>query len=198
MPTADDTTYYIAFGRFIHWYARVEAATHEVFEWSADFTRDEARAITSGMRLNDIMSMTKRLAAFRKSVEAQKEIAYVYDHLSTLSKLRDLLVHRGAEVIGDIAYSTNVRTVKSKADWEVFDIKISEIEAAADDCMRIWVRIRELIDPDPKSVYAHGDGAEWLARPWQYKYRQPKFPHRPSGGGPTTQSKKPRDPSSQG
>lgn len=196
MSTADDDAYYIAFGRFIHWYARVEAATHGVFEWCTDLTRDEARAITGGMRLADIMSTTKRLAIFRKSADAQKEIEYLYSQLATVSQLRDLLIHRGADAIGDTAYITNIHTARTKADWEILDVKISEIKDAADDCARIWVRIRELIDPDPNSAYAHGDAAEWLARPWRYKHRQPRFPHRPSGGGPTTRSRKPHGSSS--
>jgi hypothetical protein len=198
MPTADDNAYYIAFGRFIHWYARVEAETHGVFEWCSDFTRNEARAITGGMRLADIMSITKRLVIFRKNADAQKEIESLYTQLATVSQLRDLLIHRGADAIGDTAYITNVHTARTKADWEILDVKISEIKDAADDCARIWIRIRELIDPDPKSAYADGDAAKWLAQPWRYKHRQPKFPHRLSGRGSTTRSRKPRDASSRG
>jgi len=199
MSQADDDAYYKAFGKFIHWYARVEGESHSLFEWCSGLTQEEARSITTGQRLKDIMSMTKRLAALRKIPTVQKEIDTIFDQISAVSALRDFLVHRGATVFGDKAVSTNIHSARSKADWEYFDVKILEIKDAGLDCARMWTRMRELIDPNPASAWKHGEGARWLAQPWRYKHRPPTFPHRPpSSKGSSARSKKRQPSSSQG
>jgi hypothetical protein len=186
MSEANDNTYYIAFGKFIHWYARVEGATHGLFEWCSGLTQEEARSITNGQRLKDVMSMTRRLASLRKSADVCNEINTIFDQLLILTELRHLLIHRGAEIFGDMASITNIRTAKSKADWQVLDIKIAEIRDAAHDCSFIWIRIKELINPDPDSYWQHGDAAKALAQPWRYKHRAPRFPHRAPNQIPAT------------
>jgi hypothetical protein len=180
--------YYIEFGRFIYWYARVEAVAHALFEFCIGASKEEARAISGGLRFGDIRNITKRLAKVRKlDIGLQTEIDQLFSQIGEISKLRDTLVHRGAEVVAGVIWSTNLATSKSDEDIEILKLNLSDITAAKTDCLRIFARIDRILQPD---FYQHREAMEWLAQPWLYKHRSAETPNRPPKRPANTRSRK--------
>jgi hypothetical protein len=172
--------YYTEFGRFIYWYARVEGIAHALFEYCMGASKEEARAISGGLRFGAIRNITKRLAKVRKlDAAVQTEIDQLFRQIADIAKLRDTLVHRGAEVVADVIWSTNLATSKSDEDIEILKLNLSDITAAKTDCLRIFARIDRILQP---TFYQHPEAIEWLAQPWLYKYRPPETPNRSPKG----------------
>jgi len=184
--------FYKAFGEFILWYARVENTVHALFRHCTGMPEDVARVISGGMRISDVMGITKRLAKVREFDEnTQAEIENVFTQMNEISKLRDVLIHRGGEYVAGHITSTNLATVRFKEDWEVVRLKIDDISDAKADCVRLYVRLDSLIDP--AFYWTNPDAMKWLLQPWRYKHRPPDTPNRAS---PPKRPKRERPPPS--
>jgi hypothetical protein len=161
--------YFAKFGEFIHWYASVERIIHYIFRHFSGMPEDVARTIDGGMALTALISTIKRVIVARKIAEKDK------DELEALfiTQLRDSLVNRGGESIGQSVISANLHVAKSQLDWEVLELKLSDIKDAAVDCVQLYMRFTRLLEPESawtKDAEAHN----LLDTPWQYKPRAPK------------------------
>jgi hypothetical protein len=170
--------YFHMFGRFMNQYANVESMVHALFRRMSSLPDAEARVISGGMRLTDVIQIIRRLARVKKLPEkpvARLENAFV--QLAIIGELRDKLVHRGASISGDEITSTNARTARFKEDTEVITLKIKDIKAALLDLIAISLSLLLLYSGAPE--FANMDARLTLPEePWLYKPLPPETPYR--------------------
>lgn len=169
--------YYGKFGHFVNQFANVEAIVH-FFCWrTIGIPDDQGRVITGGMRLHDVIEITKRLARAKKlPAETQQNITRLFSQLSLISSLRDRLIHRGVNISGDDIVSSNERTARFKEDIEILRLSVRDIEAASLDLAYIFIQFLGLARP---RLMGRKLSSELAQEPWLYKPRQPETPHRP-------------------
>ncbi|HUZ91527.1 MAG TPA: hypothetical protein VMU78_06470, partial [Methylocella sp.] len=121
-------TYYAKFGEFVHWYSAVERIIHYLFRHYSGLPDNVARAIDGGMSVSGLLSIINRMiVALKIPNNEQQQIKTIFDHINHITKLRDSLIHRGSESIGDVVYSTNIHLAKSPVDIEILELNISDI-----------------------------------------------------------------------
>jgi hypothetical protein len=172
---------YALLGMFIEHYARVERTVHLLFRYCTGTMDDIARIVAGGMRLSDLIKGISQLAASRGlGDEFKTEIDACFNQLSAISKLRDVLVHRGTipQDDGDLI-STNLYTAKTREAVEVLRISPEDIADAINDCLVLRMRLERLTFP-PGHWARSADASEILCRPWLYKHRQPVNPLKPA------------------
>ena len=126
-PSAPEV-YYEAFGRFIQYYALAETQVHLLFWHISGLHLNAARSISSGMRLSDLMTITKSVIASRDlGEELASKVENAFTHLSEIGSLRDKLVHRGAEITENVIISSNAKTAATKENIEVMRLNIGDI-----------------------------------------------------------------------
>jgi hypothetical protein len=172
--------YFRTFGYFMNQFANVEAMVHALLRRITSLPDKEARVISGGMRLGDVIDITRRLARVRNL--PPKPVALMekaFQQLALIGNLRDKLVHRGASisVSGDEITSSNARTVRFKEDTEILKLSVQDIEAAALDLGVIFIRFLTLYHSGPNFEKA-ALRAMLKDEPWLYKPRQPETPHR--------------------
>jgi hypothetical protein len=134
--------------------------------------------------------MIRRLAKARSfALDVSLEIDELLNHVSSIAKLRDLLIHRGGTYIGGTIYSSNALIAKNIEDTELLKLNIKDIENATSDLAKIWVRLGFIADP-PAPVSA--DYLAWMHEPWQYRHLTPDTPNRASPPKPQGRKRPPR------
>jgi len=183
--------YYARFGEFIHWYAIVERIVHYVFRHFSGLPEEVARTIDGGTALSSLVSLIRRVVKARNVSEVEQiELEALFDHLNHIMQLRDSLIHRGGENIGELVLSTNVHVARTRLDIEILELNLDDIKAAAHDCIQLFSRFERLMWPDDERMKG---AQEWLGAPWRYKPRQPRKPNQPP-----SRSARPRPPASRG
>src|SRR5258708_4461995 len=171
--------YFAKFGQFIHWYASVERIVHYVFRHFSGLPQEAARTIDGGMALSALIGLIHRVVVARKVSEAERnELELLFDHLGHITLLRDTLIHRGGESLGERVIATNYHVARSEIDFEYIELNLSDIKDAALDCSQMYMRFERLMSPEAAWL-AEAGAWEWLERPWRYKRRQPKKPNQP-------------------
>ncbi len=167
-PSAPEV-YYEAFGRFIQYYALAETQVHLLFWHISGLHLNAARSISSGMRLSDLMTITKSVIASRDlGEELASKVENAFTHLSEIGSLRDKLVHRGAEITENVIISSNAKTAATKENIEVMRLNIGDIRLAMSDCMAIVMRLMMICDPAAEALKIEL-GQRLLRLPWLYK-----------------------------
>ncbi len=124
--------YFAKFGEFIHWYASVERIVHYVFRHFSGLPQEAARTIDGGMALSALISLIRRIVVARKVSEAERnELELLFDHLGHITLLRDTLIHRGGESLGERVIATNYHVARSEIDFEYIELNLSDIKDAA-------------------------------------------------------------------
>jgi hypothetical protein len=179
---ADD--YFAALGRFIHSYARLEVGLHVLFRHCLGLG-DAGRSLSAGESADRLMAMTSRVATARRLEQATiDEIQSVFSHIRDISKLRNSLIHRGAEIYGDDIISSNLMTARTVEEAEILRMNLTDIEAATSDCRTASLRLSAIVIPNAPNL--NTDAArEALARAWVYKPLQQERPYQSSGAGPS-------------
>jgi hypothetical protein len=186
--------YFAKFGEFIHWYANVERIVHYVFRHYSGLPQEAARTIDGGMNLSALIGLTRRIVVPRKVSEAERdELELLFDHLGHITKLRDYLVHRGGESVGENVISTNYHVARSEIDFEYIELNLNDIHNAMMDCTQLYMRFELLMHPDAAWLKDPDVRArEWLWQPWRYKPRQPKKPNEPPRSSTQSRKRQPR------
>jgi hypothetical protein len=96
-PTAEETrvkNFHLALGRFVATFAKVEFATHLVFQHYAKLTPAAARALLSGVRTNQTRSHLKRLFEIGFiTKEEWDDISPTLDQLGEINSRRNDILH---------------------------------------------------------------------------------------------------------
>jgi hypothetical protein len=186
--------YFAKFGQFVHWYANVERIVHYVFRHFSGLPQEAARTIDGGMNLSALIGLTRRLVAARKISEAERnELELLFDHLAHVTKLRDVLIHRGGESVGEHVISTNYHVARSETDFEYIALNLSDIDAAMLDCTQMYMRFDLLMEPNaPWFKTMPEEARAWLNQPWRYKPRQPKKPNPKPPASAQSRKRQPR------
>jgi hypothetical protein len=187
-----DTEYFGRFGEFIHRYASVERIVHYIFRHYSTLPEKVARTIDGGMALSSLISLVKRMAVAADISEPERsELETLFDHLGHITLLRDTLIHRGGENVGQDVISTNLHVAKSEIDLEILTLNLDDIKGAALDCGQMYMRFARLLSPD--SDWADDPAAqEWLRQPWRYIPRQPRKPNQRPRASARSQKRQPR------
>jgi len=145
----DSTSHvYAAFGRFISQYATVEETIHILFRQCTGLHDNAARAISSGMRLIDLIQRIRRLnKANKKPAITQDALEMLFEQFSLIHNLRDILVHRRSVFWGDEIISMNHMTSKSLDDSEKLTAHFKDIDNATTDLCVIYIKLFNLMDP---------------------------------------------------
>lgn len=170
------------FGRFVNSFARVETAVHVLFQRCAGLDDSAARVISGGQRLTDLMNIIRRLirlGRFKGGAPIGSAVGRLFDQISAVAKLRDMLVHRGADFDTDGGVSvTNRLTARAEEDVELLQINARDIVFANTDCAVIMGMLAVLaFENDHDRLREAASQVERYA--WLYKHRQPDTPNRP-------------------
>jgi hypothetical protein len=169
--------YFAEFGRLMHSYTRIEIAVHMLFRHCLGIG-DAGRVLSGGEPMRKVMTMTRRIAQARNIDDAViSDIDAIFQHINAISVLRDSLVHRGAEIYGDLVLSTNVKTAKFLEEAQLLRINVEDIKAATEDCGVAEIRIGAIITPtDP--TFQTAEMQDLLKRAWLFKPLQQETPYR--------------------
>jgi hypothetical protein len=186
--------YFAKFGQFIHWYANVERIVHYVFRHFSGLPQEAARTIDGGMNLSALVSLIRRIIVARKVSQTDRnELECLFDHLGHITVLRDTLIHRGGESIGENVISTNYHVARSETDFEYIELNLKDIQDAMLDCTQMYMRFEQLMEPNaPWFKSAPDEARAWLNQPWRYKPRQPKKPNPKSPASAQSRQRQPR------
>jgi hypothetical protein len=139
--------YFAKFGQFIHWYANVERIVHYVFRHFSGLPQEAARTIDGGMNLSALVSLIRRIIVARKVSQTDRnELECLFDHLGHITVLRDTLIHRGGESIGENVISTNYHVARSETDFEYIELNLKDIQDAMLDCTQMYMRFEQLME----------------------------------------------------
>lgn len=173
-----DTPYFAMFGRFIAEYALAEAAVHMVARHLVGLSNDAARAIFSGLRLNDIQNRIFALMDLTKFPQDKKKIVEdCFSQLDAIGFHRDRLVHRSLNFDQDrrVLSADNVFTAKSVSKTELHTYTLGDLDDMRDDAGKIFYRLSQITHPQETSQ--NDSVIAWVNSPWRYKPPEP--PPRP-------------------
>jgi hypothetical protein len=180
-------------GRFTHAYAITEGFIHVAFRKISKIPDDVARAITGGQRVKDIIPALKLVAKIHKYPSADiSEIEAIFSQFNIISRLRDKIVHRGAQPFGDEFRVSNLFTIKKAEDFELLRFNGEHVKNAIADLGRIMMRVTIVSSPERLTFDAAQRKAIYGA--WLYKPPEPRTPNRKSRKAPRRRER-PSEPS---
>lgn len=176
MLTSDDllAPYWLALGKFVHRYAEIEAAMHQVLRIVSDVPDRTAQALFSGTRVSQATDIVKRLYTARRA-HLPLYLQKAFSQIGVVNKARDRLLHHGMQFEhGKIIVTDESKNIPSRAFKHV--ISVADMEALEEDATTIqaclvcfWIESRrpDLIGGE------HHTGWVSLAQA-QWRYSQPK------------------------
>jgi hypothetical protein len=169
-------SYFEALGRFIHSYARLEVGLHILFRHCLGLG-DAGRSLSAGESADRLMTMTSRIARARNLEQTLvDEMQDVFTHIRNISKLRNSLIHRGAEIYGDDIISSNVMTARTVEEAEILRMNLSDIQAATSDCDTAFLRLAAISTRDAPNLNTD-EARETRGRAWRYTPLQHESPY---------------------
>ncbi len=158
-------------GKFVAKFSETEALIQTVFWEFAGVQPPTAQAVFSGVRTDDAMGKITRIADAQKWPQTrQKRKQHVFDQLKHINKLRNNILHYGAQLEGpDIWKVTNKAFVHVPENISSEVISPQTLKAAWHDLDTIDLLLLDMVlegregRPDPDTV----DQA--LKTAWQYK-----------------------------
>jgi hypothetical protein len=93
--------YFEALGRFVHEFARAEAAVHIGIHRFAGVSSETAAKFKGGMRLSDLVTVTRHLAKANRDRLSTGRVKELLDQLDKISSLRNQVVHSGVQTASE-------------------------------------------------------------------------------------------------
>lgn len=162
--------YWKALGKFIHEFARIEAALQLLLWRLSKMDPKLAKAVFSGTRIDGASQFIRRLLEVRP-IDKKKE-AVLLDMLTQLkiiNDVRNLIVHHGAKVQeGDLWLVTNKHTAHAARSLQEMQISVKMLNAMTSDLSRIGLNLTLLSTPrQPATLFSRY--ARLLTGAWLYK-----------------------------
>ena len=182
-PQPDFDAFHLALGRFLTRFSGTEAFMQTILWRLARVQSPTAQAVFSGIRTEGVMQYINRIAAAEKWSKTQCDLLqFVFTQLGHINKLRNNILHYGAEPEGHDAWIvTNKQFAHVPENVSRIVISPLTLDMAASDLEKIETHLIDFV----YSGHLRGsdrDGIDLiLARTWQYK------PPPQSGGRRKTQ-----------
>jgi hypothetical protein len=176
------SVYYLALGRFTHRFAQAELSVHSVLRHYAGMTIEVARALLSGVRIQETGRQLGRLHEIGVVPDEKwGELKYLFDHLGVINGARNEIFHHGAINIaeGD-GIVTNAAMALVEDRITAFKISVESLDAMTADLRKILVHLHIGHMGRPPLKAAHATLDEILRASWRYKHQQlpPKKSHK--------------------
>jgi hypothetical protein len=170
--------YLTALGQFIHHFSAAENMVHMGFYVAANLPQEVASIVKKDASTAAIISMIKALLSRSPlgSVE-RADVLKCIEQLGVISEFRNRVIHRGASASesGNLV-ADNLATMRSIESLELFEFSISDVKDAADDLLRITLRLMDALFPHTKRKNTAAFESA-LHAPWRHKRFSPRMPH---------------------
>ena len=196
MPPLDIASFHKTLGRFIWEFSQTEAALFTYLLVTSRMRINDARAVFTDARINNVKTHINRLRKAR-GVPDDPKLDSVLNQLGSITRLRNDIVHYGAmpTIDGDLTISDEMWKLENATTYR---IKLTDIEdATADICaIKAFIPMHMLKDLASVAPIATVKAPFILTAPnelppWRYKSPQPIRP--PNTNRPKP-SKPPRPP----
>ena len=176
---ADDKTaettqmeaYYLALGRFVHMFAKVELTTFLVLRHYARMTLPAARALLSGIRMDGTQSMLRRL----QEIDLIDQVAWadadmLLKHLSDINKFRNDILHH-TTMLSESGRGIVTNAAKAHREDKVTQLLVSPdiLNGATADLRKIMVHLH--VRHMGKTPIEEPEVDLILRAPWRYTPR---------------------------
>jgi hypothetical protein len=160
--------YYLALGCFTHRFAWVEEAVHTVLSHYAKLPPAAARALLSGVRVDETKNRLSRLHEVGLISDADwMDVEPMFQQLGIINNRRNEIFHHGASFIAEGAgVVTNATMALTEERITKFDISADIIDDMTADLKKIFFHlyVRHMGQPQK-----HPKLEEILREPWRYK-----------------------------
>jgi hypothetical protein len=166
--------YHQALGCFVDSYAHVELLTFLALRWHTKTSADIARAVFSGVRVNEALGYFRRLAEIG-AIDAKEwsALSPVVDQLKTINQRRNDILHHGADGVASGEGVVSNQAMALKLDRiQSFPISPEILDDMTADLHKITAHLltRHLGRPSLRGKHPELDAV--LSRAWQYKQKQ--------------------------
>lgn len=177
-PTASESptgkarqqAYYLALGRFVDMFAKVENAIAQSLWHYAETPFHMGRALFPHVGVADAMGLIKRVFEVTKaSDEAFAALADLFDQLSTISTVRNKILHHGAISVpeGNAAVTDALKAI-SQDKIKSFAISPAALDDATTDLTKIFIHLTIDHMGRPELLGLHPHLNEIMGAPWKY------------------------------
>jgi hypothetical protein len=171
--TSDATAaFFQALGRFLTRFSEIEALMQTTLWSLAGVPQPTAQAVFSGVRTEGAMQFINRIAAAEEwNTYRREELQYVFTQLGLINKLRNNILHYGAEQEGPDAWVvTNKQFVHVPENVSRTIISPTTLEHARHDLDKVETHLTYLLLATSHIPGPDRDQIESvLQRPWRYK-----------------------------
>lgn len=187
IPNSD--AYFIALGRFAHYYASLEIAVQAILWVHVRTDVFVARAIFNGTRVNDAIGRIKRIrevTAEPMDSPESKLLEYVFQQIAQITKARDDVFHYGAWAGPDGELTvTNWARAHVQDAIQGFKISVEVLEGLTADIERCSEILVVFCTTKARRIQLSATDipAEWL-KPWRYKSTEQAIHRKPRHGKP--------------
>jgi hypothetical protein len=166
--------YYLALGRFAHWFAQAELAVHSVLAHYANLSTSNARALFSGVRARDTKSLPQRLHELGTiSEEEWIDAEPVFQQLTLINSRRNDIFHHGASSIAEgVGIVSNAAMAHIEERITGFEISPHIPDDMTADIRKILTHLYIRHMGRPRLLGKHPQLDEILLAPWRYKPKQ--------------------------
>jgi hypothetical protein len=162
--------YYEALGRFTDIFSQVETAIATTLWFYANTTKDIAKIIFAGARIEVSSSYIKQLAKVTGTkTELQHYLEYILQQLGIINGARNDIVNFGATSIVE-GRGIVSNALKTKEEPRVFQISTTLLDKMTADLRKVIFHLRYR---HYDASLDHGEADEILQTPWRYKHPLP-------------------------
>jgi hypothetical protein len=182
VETERTRAYRLALGEFVDVFSKVETAMHVALRWYAKVSPGVARAVFSGVRLDQASDFLNRLARTGEiTPDKWEKLSPIVAQARIINKMRNRILHEGVGGIGQgQAFVTNALRSLTEDLIDTIPVPIEHIKAMTLDLRKIFIHLAVhhvgRVASDNHTI----DAA--LECPWLYI---PPKPHQKPKGGIT-------------
>lgn len=164
--------YYQALGRFVTYFALVEGTVLHVLWQLTNLDDATAKALLSGVRIDQATSLLNRLRDTRKH-DPNPQLDKIIHQLGQITRVRNDLLHFGAEFDDSVGryITSNKRTAHTPDRLRETPVSPDELNAMTDDLRTIWARLPSYAFASTKKALDIIESVQPLSA-WRYKPRE--------------------------
>ena len=173
--------YYYELGLFVQHFSKIETLLQYALWFYSDTSEQTARAVFSGVRVEQAVSFIKRLHR-SKDIEMHPLLSASLDQIGVINAARNLIVHYGARFEDDLPkYVTNARSVLKVTEALKYPISSHILSGLTRDLVHIQFSIGLVLGHAAGPIDDFEDRAERLLRyAWRYKHEPEGTPRQPT------------------
>lgn len=168
-----DDAYFRALGGFVHFFSSAETSLTHLLGHLSDVSEDEAKALFSGVRTSQGISIINRLLETQGQLSERDRLAPIFNQLAAINTMRNQILHNGTALSANgekIVFEKSFTRSKDK----VHRVSEQMLIDAAFDCNKISCTFILTIFGERLKVLDSYDHILAVSQqPWRYKSSQP-------------------------